>query len=78
MTVSARVVVDATGFARSDSDTKIDRAFTYLGYLTPKELIDVLFYYKRGELRKGLFRYPKSKPFAVLAKGRSVGGSEPV
>ena len=61
-----------------DSDAKIDRAFTYLGYLTPKELIDVLFHYKRGELRKGLFRYLKNKLFAVLAKFRSVGGSEPV
>lgn len=46
-----------------DSDAKIDKAFTYLGYLKTKELIDILFYYKRSELWKGIFRYFKVKAF---------------
>lgn len=51
-----------------DSDSKIDKAFTYLGYLKTKELIDVLFYYKRGKLWKGFFRYLTTKMFVVFSK----------
>jgi flavin-dependent dehydrogenase len=51
-----------------DSDRRIDNAFSYLGFLTTKEIIGVLFYYKRGGLLKGFLRYLRSRMFAVFAK----------
>lgn len=58
-----------------ESDKKFDEAFTYLGFLTTEQIIDVLFYYELGQLKKGFSMYLTSKVFGLLNKFRSVFSS---
>ncbi|NBD33101.1 MAG: FAD-dependent oxidoreductase [Cyanobacteria bacterium] len=51
-----------------ESDTNIDEAFTYLGFLKTEELIDVLFHYKLSKLNKGFLRYLKYKLLLFIDK----------
>lgn len=55
-----------------ESDKKFDEVFTYLGFLTTEQIIDVLFYYELGQLKKGFSMYLTSKVFGLLNKFRRV------
>ncbi|AFZ17796.1 NAD(P)/FAD-dependent oxidoreductase [Allocoleopsis franciscana] len=55
-----------------ESDKKFDEVFTYLGFLTTEQIIDVLFYYELGQLKKGFSMYLNNKVFGLLNKFRRV------